>query len=177
MKLKIETAYPHCVDNACISIYNDTNFYIQECLNPEYCKKRNDAPDEEIDFLVENNNRKDIGLVAIDKCLYDENGPSRCDCAVFEEHIIAFIEFKLGNNRKRTDRLKEARMQLASTIMEFKKRNIIDSTNIIRTYAHVGFHQTKPAVNATILAAIAHFNEKFPDLTIEFYADNKTSFE
>lgn len=176
MKLKIETAYPHCVGNACISIHHDANFYIQECPNPERCKRRTDTPDKEVDFLVENNNQKEIGLVAIDKCLYDGTGPSRCDCAVFDEHIIAFIEFKLGKGKNRTDRLKEAREQLAQTIERFQAHSIIDSSNLIRAYAHVGFHQTKPAHNATLQASIVYLTEQFSDLNIEFYADNKTSF-
>lgn len=118
-----------------------------------------------------------IQLVAIDKCLYDDADPSRCDCALICDEEIQFVEFKHGNSRRRTDRVKECIPQLAATITEFHRRQIIPAGCTVRAVACVGFTEQRPPRAASTEAQTVLLNRLTPEtVVVELVIADETSF-
>ena len=158
MKQFIEKAFPQIIQNTCLEIITDTQFSIYDsesgrCL----IQKENDGI---IHFTVKNPNKKDIGFLAIDKCIFmDNDNIERCDFAVFDNKTFCFIEIK-ETARRKSENSKKARSQLLTTIQEFIKK--IDFSNMrLEAYVVVGldFSEVKPASKAQDLVTTLEFME------------------
>mgnify|MGYP003438899324 FL=1 len=66
---------------------------------------------------VSNQLRKNIIFVKIDKCLFHElKNEKKCDCILFDNSIVNFVEIKSTNKKGRSNARATAVLQLESTI-------------------------------------------------------------
>lgn len=155
MKQSIEKAFPQIIQNTCLEILTDLKFTIYDSESGRcFIQKENEGI---IHFSVKNPNQKEIGFLAIDKCIFmDNDGIKRCDCAVFDNKTFCFIEIK-ETVRRRSENSRKARLQLLKTIEEFS--NKIDFTNKkIEAYVVVGLEFTEtPARKAQDLVSTLEF--------------------
>jgi hypothetical protein len=124
MQESIKKAFPLISQNACIEVTQFLDFeiidrQISRCILQE-------GHSESGHLWVSNQNKKQIHFLAIDKCLFFDNpiDPSRCDCALFDENRICFVEIKESNKSNRRKRRIEAIEQLAKTINLFKDSGV-----------------------------------------------------
>lgn len=75
-------------------------------------------------FLVFNPTQKAIYLLALDSCFFTDTEPKRCDCMLFDDQVICFVELKLDvtSRRQGSNRLSDARKQLGETIVFFRNK-------------------------------------------------------
>ena len=114
--------------------------------------------DNDWDFEV--NNYKDLILtfLAIDDCLFSSLDQERCDCAVFSEKIILFLELKDVKKKQRNRARRKAIKQLENTLSTFQS-----SLSTLEVFAVIGFKSAKknPIANTNRQAAIAHFTDLY----------------
>ena len=156
MKLLIKNAYPQIIQNSCLEILTDVEFSIYDSeIGRCFIQKEEDSV---IHFTVKNPNQKEIGFLAIDKCIFmDSDKIKRCDCAVFDNKTFCFIEIKETNQRK-SENSRKAKEQLLITINEFK--NKIDfSDKRLEAYVVVGldFKKVSPASKSQDLLSTLKF--------------------
>jgi hypothetical protein len=108
--------------NSCLEIIVDKEFEIYDCSEKDTtCTTGRCYIRENGQFRVINNQKKEIGFLAIDKCIFFDNDEfQKCDCLVFDKNTICFIEIKdcIVNQRKK--RKKTAKAQLL--LKYFKKQ-------------------------------------------------------
>lgn len=117
---QIKANFTKCVANMCDEISNSAIIKIVETHDAK-CIIDNASTKE--NFLVINDNRKDINFVAIDKCVFDDNAHKKCDFVLFDNAEFSFIEIKdtdTDNASNRTKYLKKAYDQLEEVIVRFK---------------------------------------------------------
>ena len=156
MKLFIEKAYPQIAQNSCLEILTDLEFSIYDSEMGRCFIQREE--DSVIHFTVKNLNQKEIGFLAIDKCIYlDSDKIKRCDCAVFDNKTFCFIEIKETNQRK-SENSRKAKEQLLTTIKEFKDK-IDFSDKRLEAYVVVGldFKKISPASKSQDLLSTLKF--------------------
>lgn len=135
------------------------------------------AVPEEIDVRVDNPQQRTIHLAATDGCLYGPGHVQRCDCVLICDEEAHFIEFKHGQAKNRTERVKECIPQLAETIADFHRRGIITDGSTVRAIACVGFTEQQPPRGASLEARIVQLNRLTPDtVVVELSVSNRTSF-
>ena len=156
MKLFIEKSYPQITQNSCLEILTDLEFSIYDSeMGRCFIQKEEDSV---IHFTVKNPNQKEIGFLAIDKCIFMDNDKiKRCDCAVFDNKTFCFIEIKETNNRK-SENSRKAKEQLLTTIKEFKDK-IDFSDKRLEAYVVVGldFKKISPASKSQDLLSTLKF--------------------
>lgn len=163
---RIVAAYPPKEQAVCITALSHPVFHIHDPLslasdgptNRLPCTYRLGPEKEDRELTVRNETGQPVHLVAIDCCLFASDDPSRCDCALVQEEIIHFIEFKHGNYRRRTDRIKDCIPQLANSINDFYSKNILPSRHTVSAIACVGFTEEFPPRNASLEALQARLN-------------------
>ena len=74
-------------------------------------------------FSVLNPDKKAIHLFAVDDCFFLPNDPKRCDCLVYDNHSLCFVELKLdmSSRKQSTRQLKASRDKLSTTILFFRE--------------------------------------------------------
>lgn len=165
----IQEAYPPKTDASCISSHTDVLFHVydpplpesaevsQQPIKRQPCTKRI-GPPEITDLAINNPQQHTIYFVAIDSCLYDSSDSTRCDCALVREQEIQFVEFKHGNYRRRSERIKDCIPQLAATINDFFKAGILAPKSVVLAIACVGFQEEFPPRTASLEARIVQLN-------------------
>lgn len=165
MKQLIEKAFPLITQNQCLESLTNSEFgffdFDGKGINPKnYIKGKCYIFDNDdiIHFTVKNPNQKEIHFLAIDKCLFfDET--KKCDCAVFDNKTICFIEIK-ETDRNKSFHNKNAREQLLKSIKDFKEK-IDFSGKRLEAYMVVGvnFAKTTPASKARDLITQLEFED------------------
>jgi len=127
---RIYAAYPPKEHAVCITALSHPVFHVFDPLSlvsngtterlPSTYRLGPEKEDREL--TVHNKTGQPIHLVAIDCCLLASDDPSRCDCALVQEEIIQFVEFKHGKYARRTERIKDCIRQLANSINDFYMR-------------------------------------------------------
>jgi len=186
---RITAAYPPKEQAACIIALSQPVFHVSDPLPTERppgstepvkrlpCTYRLGPAGEDRELTVHNQNGKPVHLVAIDCCLFDSGDPSRCDCALVKEEVIQFIEFKHGNFRRRTERIKDCIPQLAKSINDFYSKGILPARHTVLAIACVGFIEEFPPQNASLEAARARLNLLVSaDVVVELYVTDTTTF-
>ena len=176
MILRVVAAYPHRPAASCTSPHTDVRFHVCDQPHPlPVCRRF--GPSQDVDLTVTNAQARTIHLVAVDKCLYDDADPTRCDCALICDEEIQFVEFKHGNTKRRTDRIKECIPQLAATITAFHRLQIIPDSCTVRAVACVGFTEQRPPRDASTRAQELLINKLTPDtIVVELAITDETSF-
>jgi len=124
MQDSIKQAFPLVFENACLEITQLAEFEIIDKQISRCILQKGHSEDGNL--WVINKHQKEVFFLAIDKCLFFDKAddPSRCDCALFDENRICFVEIKESNKSKRRDRRNKAIEQLAKTINLFKSLGI-----------------------------------------------------
>jgi hypothetical protein len=176
MILRLVAAYQHRAAATCISSHNDVLFHVCDQPHPlPVCRRT--GPAQDVDLAVTNPQSRTIQLVAIDKCLFTDADHTRCDCALICDDEIQFVEFKHGNSKRRTDRVKECISQLAATITAFHSRQIIPDNCTVRAIACVGFTEQRPPRDASTAAQTLLLNRLTPDsVVVELEITDETAF-
>lgn len=171
MKDRIARAYPHRAGAHCIAEHT-TSRRIFDSPAVGKCVCRTGKQDSDLDFEIKNRSGRTYYTLAVDGCLYLSDGPRRCDCAVFWDDTIVFIEFKLGmpvgKRRKLSERIREAVKQLVPTIERFVQHQIILDTTTVEAVAFVSRHHTRPAHTIAIQNAIDKIRTAIPAVKVRF---------
>jgi len=173
VKQFIEKAYPQIVQNSCLEILTDLEFSIYDSeMGRCFIQKEDDKIEH---FTIKNPNQKEIGFLAIDKCIFmDSDKIKRCDCVVFDNKTFCFIEIKETNQRK-SENSRKAKEQLLTTIKEFKDK-IDFSDKRLEAYVVVGldFKKISPASKSQDLLSTL----KFERLGVTLFQDgNEKKFK
>ena len=160
MENKLKDIFPKIKENGCLKILNDKEFEIYDCTKDDkdcefgkcYIKKNGN-------FKVINNFEKKVGFLAIDKCIFfDDDKFKKCDCLIFDDKIISFIEIKNCKTKNRRMRKKDVKEQLKKTIEIFKSKIDIDKN--IEAYLCLGFKTTNPSKLSSNMDSLVEFEEE-----------------
>lgn len=93
---------------------------------------------EEWIAVVHNDGQEPINFVPIDYCikLLKEDGKmdNRCDCCLFYDTTIIFVELKERNDSKSREWINQGEKQLRSTIHHFEQEEQSKSFNVKKAY-------------------------------------------
>lgn len=109
-------APPHRDEHLMVVEKTQANGQKQSVIASDTVKKN------EIAFRISNPTKRSIHLLATDGCFFTSADPKRCDCLVFDDQYLCFVELKLDvtSPRQAASKLKNARNQLGATIIFFK---------------------------------------------------------
>ncbi len=157
----LQDKFPKIELNNCLEIIRDREFEIYDCdENDERCTTGRSYIREVGQFKVINNFEKGIGFLAVDKCLFfDKDGFKKCDCIIFDDDIICFVEIKDCKQGQRAKRKKTAKEQLKSTIQIFQ--DAVDLDKDTEAYLCVGLSSTRPSILSSSMDSKFEFEEKF----------------
>ena len=128
-------------------------------------------PGKKYQLTVKNENKKEICLVKSDKCLFTDD-TKKCDCLLFDNAIVYFIEIKTSSSSQRSKRRKDAREQLGTTINIFME-NSVDLSGY-KLAAVICFSSMEPRIiNSASNSAKATFYETYK---VKLYEMNVVSF-
>jgi hypothetical protein len=157
VKKFIEKAYPQVIQNSCLEMLTDSEFSIYDSeMGRCFIQKEED---EIVHFTVKNPKQKEIGFLAIDKCIFMDNDKiKRCDCAVFDNKTLCFIEIKETTHQRKSEYSRKAKEQLLATIVEFSSK-IDFSGKRLEAYVVVGldFKRIYPASKSQDLLSTLQF--------------------
>lgn len=162
MDKKLRTIFTQIEEHHCLETISDSEFYIYDSGEKQRCfilSDETNSTDIQL-FKVINYNNQNIRFLAVDKCLFfDSDKLKRCDCILYNEEYLCFVEIKkVDTARNRNSAKKTARAQLYSTITIFKER--IDFENrIVEAYLCVGYKPTNPAILASSQSAKVAFED------------------
>jgi hypothetical protein len=159
MITKLKRAFPKIYTNGCYEVVNHKEFDIYDC------KEDNESSttgrcyiQQDGDFKVINLNQKKIGFLAVDKCVFfDEDTIKKCDCIIMDDETLCFIEIKDCKSRNRSNRKREAKKQLKSTIEFFESKVEVNRTK--EAYLCVGVSRTRPSKLASSMDSRIEFEE------------------
>ncbi|TDN39750.1 hypothetical protein E4631_09270 [Hymenobacter sp. UV11] len=182
---RIHAAYPPKEQAVCITTLFHPVFHVYDPLSlagdeaterlPSTYRLGPDKEDREL--TVQNETGQPVHLVAIDCCLFTSDDPSRCDCALVQDATIHFVEFKHGNYRRRTDRIKDCIPQLANSINDFYANGILAARQAVLAIACVGFTEEFPPRTASLEAHQARLNLLVSvDVLVELRVTDTTLF-
>lgn len=182
---RIVAAYPPKEQAVCITALSHPVFHVYDPLSLDESGDAERLPStfrlgpdkEDRELTVQNETGQLIHLMAIDCCLFASDDPSRCDCALVQAEIIHFVEFKHGNYRRRTDRIKDCIPQLANSINDFYTNGILSARHAVLAIACVGFTEEFPPRTASLEAHQARLNLLVSvDILVELRVTDTTLF-
>jgi hypothetical protein len=144
MQSKLKKSFPQIEQNSCIETLTNREFEIYDCEEEKRCY----ITTEYGQFKVINSLEKEITFLAIDKCLFfDSDRFKKCDCLIFDDNTICFVEIKACKFKQRKSNKKTAIGQLKSTIEIFRKEFNIDKK--IEAYLCIGMNPKNPPRTST----------------------------
>jgi hypothetical protein len=182
---RILAAYPPKEQITCITALTHPIFYVYDPLSADTtgaaarlpCTFRLGSEKGDKELTVQNISAQPIHLVAIDCCLFSSSDASRCDCALVQNENIHFIEFKHGNYKRRTERIKDCIRQLANSINDFHNTGVLPAHHSVVAIACVGFTDELPPRNASLEALSARLNLLISaDVVVELRVTDTTIF-
>ncbi len=114
-----------CTTKSSFEFTEENQFFIYDEKNTEQ-PVRIVSADNQFQLTVNNQNTKLICLTKTDNCLLTDD-TRKCDCILFDDAKLFFVEIKSVNTKGRHESKKDAVKQLGITISLFK--NIIDRYN------------------------------------------------
>ncbi len=115
----LNKVFPHLEEKGCLQFIKKEAFEIFDHKEEKKCY----IIEENGQFKVFNSEKKEIGFLAVDECLFDSSEGSRADCMVFDEEVGCFIELKDCKNKNIPANRRKAKKQLIAVI-EFFQENI-----------------------------------------------------
>ncbi|MEM7539442.1 MAG: hypothetical protein AAF639_45215 [Chloroflexota bacterium] len=171
--------YPDRTKN-CIDMENDQQLIVYEGDDSRSYLRAisEDESDSIIGFKITNNKCKSIHLLAVDACFFHSSDEKkRCDCLIFDNYTLCFVELKTNARRHRaTKRLKGVRNQIAASI-QFFKTHILSDSRVVDKYeleAYVVmkdnvYPRSRPSHQATLLDFLEQYG-------VELFEQNTKSF-
>lgn len=154
MTNRLNVAFPCISENDCLETYFHNRFWIYDCDDEYRCYVKTD----EDQFCVINESENNIYFLAIDKCMFSDTDQfEKCDCAVFNDEVFAFIEIKKSKKRTKSQNKKKAKSQLISTINVFKEK--VEFNVPLEAYLCIGDSPKTPAKSATSSDMLLEFEE------------------
>ncbi len=169
MRKQIKLAYPIVEANRCMWDSKEAYIYIKD--QPDG-KSIQVADVDRCDFTIENPKQKLLSIFAIDQCVFDHKSQhKKCDFAVFDNNIFAFVEIK-DTYKRRPSHKKQAKQQLESTIIHFRKKINFDGC---KPYAIISwrYRPVRPAVSTAMQLAKFEFLTKY---NVHLVEGNKFEF-
>ena len=171
MRAEIEAAFPICAKdtNDCIKETKDTLVLIEDAKDSK-CVITTDAT--KAHFTIKNVTKKNILFIAIDKCIWgNDSGHKKCDFAITDSNVFAFVEIKDTNNHK-SDHKKNAKLQLEKTITLF---SVVAGVKNAKLKAIIAWKYvpTKPAASTLMQSSAVHFWNTYQ---VELLEGNEMSF-
>ncbi|MCF2442458.1 hypothetical protein L0657_00720 [Dyadobacter sp. CY345] len=161
MQQAIENSFPQIVGGTCLERLTTSFEIFDNDSDPRRCYVRKNL-NEQVHFAVKNPRNIEIHFLAIDKCIFTDLGPSRCDCAVFTESDFCFLEIKFSKKLGQRKRAREtAQKQLQNTIYEFIKANISFHRLQLKAIICIVGNNSYPVARAESLNAVVDFLDKF----------------
>jgi hypothetical protein len=115
----IKKFFPHIEEKECLQIITKEAFEIFDHVEDKKCY----IIEENGQFKVSNAQKKEIGFLAIDECLFNSSNGTRADCLIFDNEVVCFIELKDCKNKNISRNRQKAKKQLVA-IIEFFQKNI-----------------------------------------------------
>ena len=105
MQNRLKAIFSQIEANGCIETILEKEFEIYDCEEEKRCY----IATEYGQFRVINSVEKEITFLAIDKCLFfDSDRFKKCDCAIFDNDTLCFIEIKACKFKQRKSNKKTA---------------------------------------------------------------------
>lgn len=154
MKAIIETAFPICTANNCITELKAEKILIQD---PKSGKCIITSAEADANFTIQNPQKRSIAFVAIDKCIWgDDSEHKKCDFAITDSATFAFVEIKNTDSRTSSHK-KHAKEQLETTIQKFKDAAISFAGMSVKAIISWKYVPTRPVASTTMQDAKVHF--------------------
>jgi len=161
----------------CLDSNNAVQLVVYEGKNGKASIKTLEDETSIVGLSVQNSAKKKIYLFALDHCFFKDHEDARCDCIVFDDHCLCFVELKLNvRPRRAAQELRSARRQLGVTIQFFKAALLPRSKNFFNftLEAYVVMEtMVYPRKRASRDAVFVKFLE---DFGVELYEQNWKSF-
>ena len=107
-------------------------------------------------FVIENPNREKVALLAIDKCIFDDqSGHKKCDFAFYARPVFALVEIK-DTYKKTSSRKKQAKQQLEATLKQFLSTLDFEGYQL-RVIISWKYIPARPAISTAMQAAKLEF--------------------
>lgn len=118
----LQALFPDRLARNCLDSNDAAHLVVYEGTDGRACFEALEQTNSVVGFLLKNPDRKQIYLLAVDHCFFEDHEEPRCDCVLFDNQHFCFVELKLNvvKRRRVTQTLKEARKQLGATIRFFK---------------------------------------------------------
>ncbi|ADB38730.1 hypothetical protein [Spirosoma linguale] len=170
----IKRAFPQTEINGCLETRTETEFHIYDHETEKRCYVHTDSEGIK-HFTVENVSGRPVHFLAIDKCLFfDNDGPKRCDCAIFDKETFCFIEIKTTSSMTQRKKLRrEAKNQLKAAVTFFRENITFTSTQIEAYVSSLIDSQTRPLNRASLIDEI----EEFEEIGVILFHNNRKKFE
>ena len=157
----LKEVFPQIQKNSCLELLNNS-FEVYDCEDEKRCY----ICEQDGHFKILNPSKQEIGFLAVDKCLFSDNDKfKKCDCIIFNEETICFIEIKECKPKRRKNHKSNAIKQLKSTIDIFQ--NKINMDRKIEAYLCVGCSAVRPSRTASSKNAQAEFLRDFNALLFD----------
>jgi len=165
----LKEIFPHLEEKECLKFIEKEAFEIFDHKE----KKRCYIIEENGEFKVVNLEKKEIGFLAIDECIFDSSDGSRADCMVFDDAILCFIELKDCKNKNIPANRRKAKKQLIATIVFFQENMKLD--RVLEAYICVTYSTEDGRVTVTPRANNKEAQLEFEEFyeTALFYACEK----
>lgn len=157
-KLKLDEAFQSGINtpfNDCWCIRMDSQLMLVDDDALKYSRFSDNAEEEQKAFLIINAHNKEIVLLAIDNKLLTQHVGGIADCAIFDEELFKFVEFKTnayGNSEESVrDTFDKAISQLKETYNVFEDRlsNVnIDFSDAVVVTCHIVVSHSFPKSKA-----------------------------
>ena len=139
MQNRLRTAFSNIKTNNCMEVLTQKEFEIYDCEEEKRCY----IATEYGQFKVINSLEKDITFLEIDKCIFfDSDKFKKCDCVIFDEDTICFIEIKDCKLKQRKTNKKTAINQIKSTLEIFRDK--LEINKKIEAYLCIGMNPAHP---------------------------------
>jgi hypothetical protein len=141
----------------CLTASEERNFQICEIQqNKPVCIV---ADPSASGFRIDNPREKRIHVFATDNCFFHEKDGKRCDCIVFDDTSLCFVELKLNviTHRQATQKAQDGREQLGATIKFFRDSLDNDFMEFDLEDYIVMQDRIRPARNAQRLEVFVNF--------------------
>lgn len=162
----IKIAFPSLDQNNCHKIINDDYFELLDCKDKEcelVCENKS-----EYNFKVYNDKKIDINFVPIDKCIFTDGDGKKCDCLLYTDNELSFIEIKNPSNtdhgsKQRKNLKRIAVEQLENTIKEFKNIINLDSYSFknIEAILSLSWKPSRPLISCNKTNKRVEFYETY----------------
>jgi hypothetical protein len=153
-----------CENKSSYHHINETEFYVYDAEDSHPVRV---VQNGDYQLIVRNPLGTRICVVKIDRCLVKEE-QRKCDCVLFSESKMYFVEIKSSSTGTRKDKRNKAILQLGATIEYFESKGII--LNKVESIAVICFKNYTRVSSAANDTKFGDFAKKYKIILEEKYA-------